>query len=42
MGNRSHRKVIKWSEMIVSHFENGKIYKEKVVSDFIGQLLSSK
>ncbi len=32
-------KILKWSDMIVSKFQNGKIAEEWVVSEFLGELI---
>lgn len=39
-GIKGTNQKIEWSEMVVSHFEDGKIAEEWVVSELLGQLLS--
>ncbi len=39
-GIRASEQQIKWSEMVVSRFDDDKISEEWVVSDIVGQLLS--
>ncbi len=40
-GIKASHKPIKWSEMVVSRFENGLIKEERIVSELLGQLLKA-